>query len=67
MSAVKFYLRRVRLDRGGSDSSGFYWGAGPLFHYESEDGTLTDYLRAIDRADAKDRLTEKYANAQFFR
>ena len=67
MSVVKFYLRKVRLDRGGYDSSGFYWGAGPLFYYESEDGTLTGYLRAIDRTDAKDCLTEKYASARFFR
>lgn len=67
MSAVKFFLRKVRLNRGGYDSSGFYWGAGPLFSYESEDGTLTGHLRAINRADAKVRLIEKYATARFFR
>ncbi len=67
MSAVKFYLRKVRLDRGGYDSSGFYWGVGLLYSYESEDGTLTGHLRAIDRAEAKTRLTEKYATARFFR
>jgi len=67
MSTVKFYLRRVSLDRGGYDSSGFYWGAGPLYSYESEDGALTGYVRATDRMDAKDHLTVKYPTAVFFR
>ena len=67
MSAVKFYLRKVPLNQGGYDSSGFYWGAGPLYAYESEDGALSGHVRAIDRRDAKDRLTAKYPSARFFR
>lgn len=67
MSEIKFYLRKHRLNNGGYDSSGFYWGAGPLFYYESTDGNHTGYIRGIDRAEAKTKLTEKFPTAEFFK
>lgn len=38
-SAIKFRLERVRLDSGGYDNGGAYWGHGsPLFHAWGDDG-----------------------------
>jgi hypothetical protein len=37
-----FTLRRVRINGGGYDSSGRYWGSGqPLYHYSAD---LPEYL-----------------------
>lgn len=49
--AQRFHLQRVRLDSGGYDEGGAYWGHGaPLFRFESEDGLLSGFLR-VDRED----------------
>jgi len=42
----RFHVRRVRLDSGGYDSGGAYWGIGaPLYHFESEDGAASGFVR----------------------
>lgn len=52
-TAARFHLRRVRLNAGGYDSGGVYWGhGGALFHYESADGTASGFVR-IWRADVR--------------
>lgn len=63
----KCYLRRVRLDGGGYDRGGAYWGLGqPLFEVYSDD--FSDYLRAPSRAAAKRELQEAYgADISFYR
>lgn len=65
---TRFYLRRIRLDNGGYDSGGAYWGVGaPLYGYESQDGEVYGYLRAEDREAAKWKVERKYAGARFFK
>lgn len=56
---VRAYLVRVKLNRGGYDSRGRYWGLGqPLYMYELVDErgryVHSDHIRAPDRAYAKD-------------
>ena len=71
-ASFKFQLTRVRLNQGGYDSGGAYWGLGqPLYAYvaaEPIDGELPNgYLRATDRQHAKDQIMADYPNARFFR
>jgi len=63
-------LREVRLDRGGYDSDGRYWGAnihgvGRLFAVD--DGERTEHLRASDRAAAKRKLQAECPAIRFTR
>lgn len=63
-SAVRMYLRRVRLDNGGYDSAGAYWGfAEPLWRYESEDGSVSDHIRARSRLEAQREIRRLMPNA----
>lgn len=56
-SKTRFYLRRRKLNAGGYDSTGQYWGVGaPLWDYETRDGAVCGQLRADDRAHAKERV-----------
>lgn len=49
----KMYLVRVRINGGGYDSSGKYWGVGvPLYRAWNDDGEET-YVRAYTREKAK--------------
>lgn len=65
--AGPLYLRLIRLDRGGYDAGGAYWGLGqPLFHVEDQDGN-SQFLRAASREDAKARIVEKWEGARFYR
>lgn len=67
---VKLALRRVHLDSGGYDSGGAYWGHGePLYRADDEAGLgeVTLYLRARDRAHAKELVRVKLPNARFWR
>ena len=64
----KFYLTRVRINRGGYDSGGAYWGLGaPLWWACSEDGKVEHFVRAKDRETAKRYLRETFPAARFFR
>lgn len=46
----KIRLFRVRLDNGGYDDGGAYWGIGkPLYCAESLDGRYREFVRAEDR------------------
>lgn len=68
---IKLYLRRVRLDSGGYDPNGTYFGHGsPLYWVSGEDaeGNEVDYmLRAYDREDAKAEVRTTYPGARFYR
>lgn len=67
-AAQRFYLQRMRLDSGGYDAGGAYWGLGaPLFRYQSEDGENTGHLRARHRAAAKTAVLQDFPQARFFR
>ncbi len=68
-SPIKFKLYQVRLDSGGYDNGGAYWGIGqPLYHAYGE-GVRDDqelFLRADNRNDAKKYIRGIYPNARFF-
>lgn len=50
-------LFRVRINRGGYDSGGAYWGIGaPLFCAFDPEGDTRVYVRASCRRDAAQRL-----------
>lgn len=60
---IKFTLRRVRLNRGGYDSHGYYWGIGsPLFTAAGDIADMHEVLhfRASDRRAAKALLVSQY-------
>lgn len=61
--AGRLRLARVRLDAGGYDNGGAYWGHGaPLWlaHGQTEAGHRFErWLRAADRAEAKAIIREK--------
>lgn len=62
----KLRLRRVRLDSGGYDPGGAYWGTGtPLYCVTLDDGEneYNEYFRAWDR----DTVKAKFPKASFYR
>lgn len=62
-TAAKLRLSRIRINQGGYDDQGRYWGIGqPLFMAEDEDGNYRA-LRASSRDDAK----RQFPNAKFHR
>lgn len=64
----KITLQRVRLDSGGYDSAGAYWGHGePLFWAADDSGAYDSTFRADDRDDAKAIVRRTYPGARFFR
>ena len=74
-SERKFFLRRVRLNQGGYDNNGQYFGVGapPLYEYSSEweaGGEVLyecDHLRASNREEAKKIILKDYPDAKFYR
>lgn len=67
--AGRFVLRRIRLDAGGYDSLGTYFGDGePLYWYaaETDDGPIEGVLRASSRGKAKSLIRETYPNCRFY-
>ena len=64
----RIYLRRIRLDSGGYDPNGTYFGAGePLFWYSDEDGEIDGMIRALGRDWARQRVLAIYPNAKIRR
>lgn len=73
----KFELARVRLNNGGYDDGGAYWGHGePIYRArafvdytgkEGRGGMVEWFLRASDREQAKAHVRKRYPNARFFR
>lgn len=67
-TAPKITLQRIRLDSGGYDPQGAYWGRGePLYWAADESGEYDATFRADDREDAKDIVREMFPNARFYR
>lgn len=64
----KVTLRKIRLDNGGYDSGGAYWGIGqPLYWAGSDNGVVDLWFRASDRDEAKAYVRESFRNARFYR
>lgn len=67
-SGAKFQLIRIRINSGGYDSGGAYWGIGtPLYWATTEDGATEFFFRAVDRDAAKAEVGRRHPGARFFR
>jgi hypothetical protein len=67
---VKVWLRQVRINRQGYSDRGDYYGVGqPLYLAQWDDGEEFhyDYIRAANRADAKEKVRDKIEGATFYR
>ncbi len=65
--APKVTLQRIRLDTGGYDPQGAYWGIGqPLYWAATDDGKLDSTFRARDRAEAKEHVRTIIPGAKFY-
>ncbi len=63
---IKIHFQRIRLNKGGYDSGGTYYGVGqPVYRYESECGTETGTLRADGRDHAKLKIRSRIPNVIF--
>lgn len=60
----KWTLQRVRLDSGGYDTGGAYWGIGEPLYWASA-GDVDRYVRASDREIAKTRIRKEFPEAFF--
>lgn len=70
MSDLKCTLRKVRLNAGGYDNMGSYWGTGnPLYFAadESKPDLPSFYLRARNREHAKQVVVARWPHATFYR
>jgi len=66
VAAHKLQLARVRINSGGYDAGGAYWGTGmPLWN--AWNGEICLYLRARNRELAKEAIRETYPAARFYR
>ena len=63
----KIYLRRIKLDSGGYDNGGAYWGIGqPLWETLDQDGNGFIF-RESNRESAKKHILERFPDAKFYR
>lgn len=61
------YLRRIRINNGGYDDGGAYWGLGsPLYYVEDHDGN-SQFFRARNREAAKAKISADWPGARFYR
>ena len=67
----KFHLQRLRIDAGGYDQGGAYWGLGAPLFWVCDDAThsapVEMFLRAPDREAVKSKIRESYPAARFYR
>ena len=67
VEAGKLRLVRVKLDSGGYDKGGAYWGHGrPLWYVEDQDGNGF-FFRDISRDAAKHQVMADFPGARFYR
>ncbi|MCA2999647.1 MAG: hypothetical protein ING75_13710 [Rhodocyclaceae bacterium] len=75
-SPVKLYLNKVRLNAGGYDSGGAYWGSGEkvghlwvAFGEETTDQgeQIEIFVRGFTRDKAKQAVLAERSNVSFFR
>ena len=67
-TGTRLRLVRTRLDSGGYDRNGTYFGIGaPLYWCASDDGDIDYILRAGDREAATRKVQERYPTARFYR
>lgn len=70
---VIFEVTRVPLDAGGYDPGGAYWGAnidgeiGHLWWYTTENGEVSEYIRAKDITDATNQIEAQFPGSGYCR
>lgn len=65
---LKVSVSRIRLNGGGYDRRGGYWGVGqPLFHVASDYDSVNFELRAADRDEAVAEVLRRHPGAVFYR
>ena len=70
LDVKKLHLERVRLNSGGYDPGGAYWGHGAPLYVAWGDGAdevQEMFLRASDREEAKEIVRGVFKNAKFYR
>lgn len=67
---VKLQMQKLRLDSGGYDQWGAYWGRGPFSNiycaWNGEEGCRV-FVRAFTRQEAKTNVCISLPNARFYR
>jgi hypothetical protein len=63
---VKWTLQRVRLNSGGYDASGSYWGVDKPLYWAGNDEGASFHFRAADREKAKAFVRAEHPNATFY-
>ena len=69
---MKWHIQRVRINKGGYDSTGYYFGMGlPVYHVWWDGPTFRDfkeyYVRGEDRQHVKDLILHWHPDATFYR
>lgn len=65
---MKLHLVKVRLNKGGYDFRGEYWGVGlPLYYYQTPNCEEYGHIRANNREHAKQLVRSLVPSATFFR
>jgi hypothetical protein len=65
---LKVSISRIRLNGGGYDRRGRYWGNGaPLFHVASDYDDVNFEIRVPDREAAIEEVTRRYPGVRFHR
>lgn len=65
---ARISLRKIKLDSGGYDSGGAYWGSGAsLYRATDADGDVELFFRAPSRSAAKAIVQNRVPNATFYR
>lgn len=66
--ARPFNLVRVRLNQGGYDAGGAYWGNDePLYYFEGPLSDISGYVRGWTREAAKKAVRAMHPHARFYR
>lgn len=64
----KVSLRKIRINQGGYDDGGAYWGIGSqLWNASNDDLSVNLWFRARTRDAAKDQVLVKFPAARFYR
>lgn len=66
LDVKKLHLERVRLDSGGYDPGGAYWGLGAPLYVAWGDGQEM-FFRARDRREANEIAKGVFKHAEFYR
>jgi hypothetical protein len=65
----KFQVQAVRLNSGGYDPMGGYWGfiaCYYLYRYSNDECTVDGYVRAVDHDEAKAKVARLHPGAKFY-